>query len=49
MQDHPVEKLMREARALGLLLGGIDAARDDAGAAVCDAALPVQLSAREGA
>jgi alkylation response protein AidB-like acyl-CoA dehydrogenase len=31
MQDYPVEKYMREARALGLLLGGVDAAREDAG------------------
>jgi alkylation response protein AidB-like acyl-CoA dehydrogenase len=31
MQDYPVEKFMREARALGLALGGIDAAREDAG------------------
>ena len=31
MQDHPVEKYMREARALSLLLGGTDLARDDAG------------------
>ena len=30
MQDYPVEKYMREARALSLLLGGTDAARDDA-------------------
>lgn len=30
MQDHPVEKFLREARALTLLLGGLDAARDDA-------------------
>jgi alkylation response protein AidB-like acyl-CoA dehydrogenase len=45
MQDHPVEKLMREARALGLLLGGIDAAREDAAAALSELALPVQLSA----
>lgn len=30
MQDYPVEKYMREARALGLLLGGADTARDDA-------------------
>jgi alkylation response protein AidB-like acyl-CoA dehydrogenase len=30
MQDHPVEKAMRELRALGLLAGGADAARDDA-------------------
>ncbi len=32
MQDYPVEKWMREARALGLLFGGVDAARSDAGA-----------------
>lgn len=31
MQDHPVEKHMREARALGLVLGGIDGAREEAG------------------
>ena len=31
MLDHPVEKAMREARALSLLLGGVDAAREDAG------------------
>lgn len=30
MQDYPVEKHMREARALGLLFGGIDLARTDA-------------------
>ena len=30
MRDYPVEKYMRELRALGLLLGGADAARDDA-------------------
>lgn len=29
MQDYPVEKHMREARALGLLYGGIDQARSD--------------------
>jgi len=45
MQDHPVEKSMREARALGLLLGGLDRAREDAGAALVQAALPVELSA----
>jgi len=31
MQDYPVEKYMREARVLGLLVGGADAAREDAG------------------
>lgn len=30
MQDYPVEKYMREARALGLLYGGLDRAREDA-------------------
>lgn len=30
MRDYPVEKHMRELRALGLLLGGADAARDEA-------------------
>lgn len=30
MQDYPVEKHMREARALGLLYGGVDLARTDA-------------------
>jgi alkylation response protein AidB-like acyl-CoA dehydrogenase len=32
MQDYPVEKFMREARVLGLLFGGTDAAREEAGA-----------------
>jgi alkylation response protein AidB-like acyl-CoA dehydrogenase len=31
MQDYPVEKMMREARALSLLLGGVDLAREHAG------------------
>jgi alkylation response protein AidB-like acyl-CoA dehydrogenase len=43
MQDHPVEKFMRDARALGLLLGGVDAAREDAGRDLADAAPPVPL------
>lgn len=34
MRDFPVEKAMRDSRALGLLAGGPDAARDDAGAAL---------------
>lgn len=38
MQDYPVEKWMREARALGLLHGGVDAAREDAGRALVAAA-----------
>jgi len=36
MQDYPVEKWMREARALGLLHGGVDAAREDAGRALLE-------------
>ena len=44
MQDHPVEKSRREARALGLLLGGVDRAREDAGRALLAAALPIELS-----
>jgi alkylation response protein AidB-like acyl-CoA dehydrogenase len=44
IQDYPVEKYMREARALGLMLGGIDAAREDAGQALCQAGSPVELS-----
>jgi alkylation response protein AidB-like acyl-CoA dehydrogenase len=47
MQDHPVEKYMREARALGLVLGGLDAAREDAGRALCAAGAPVALSPGE--
>lgn len=49
MQDHPVEKYMREARALGLLVGGVDAAREQAGALLATSALPVELSARQEA
>lgn len=47
MQDHPVEKFMRDARALGLLLGGIDAAREDAGRSLGDAPPPVALTLGE--
>jgi alkylation response protein AidB-like acyl-CoA dehydrogenase len=43
MQDYPVEKWMRELRALGLLFGGPDAAREDAGRAVVAAAEPMAL------
>ena len=45
MQDYPMEKAMREARALGLWLGGIDAARDEAGCALSATPPPVPLSA----
>jgi alkylation response protein AidB-like acyl-CoA dehydrogenase len=44
MQDYPVEKYMREARALGLLIGGLDAAREDAWTALAAADSQVQLS-----
>jgi alkylation response protein AidB-like acyl-CoA dehydrogenase len=47
MQDYPVEKHMREARALGLLLGGFDAAREDAGEHLCATGAPVSLSLGE--
>lgn len=49
MQDYPVEKYMREARALGLALGGLDGAREEAGRAVCEAVGRVDLSYVEGA
>ncbi len=39
MQDHPVEKYMREARTLSLMAGGVDAAREDAFAAPKEAPL----------
>jgi acyl-CoA dehydrogenase len=44
MQDYPVEKWMREARALGLVLGGVDAAREDAGRAVAGCEAPLALA-----
>jgi alkylation response protein AidB-like acyl-CoA dehydrogenase len=43
LQDYPVEKWMREARALGLLHGGVDAAREDAGRALLDDDAPLAL------
>ncbi|MAE93090.1 MAG: acyl-CoA dehydrogenase [Deltaproteobacteria bacterium] len=49
MQDYPLEKHMRECRALGLVQGGIDAAREDAGQALCAAPSPFPLSHVEGA
>ncbi len=45
MQDYPVEKFMREARALGLLWGGVDAAREDAGCELAAVEGRVSLSA----
>lgn len=48
MQDHPVEKLMREARAVGLWLGGVDAAREDAGRELAAVEGPVALGLEAG-
>jgi alkylation response protein AidB-like acyl-CoA dehydrogenase len=47
MADYPMEKTMREARALGLMLGGVDAAVEEAGRALCAADLPIELGAPE--
>ena len=44
MQDYPMEKVMRESRALGLWLGGPDAAREEAGRALCAGPPPLALS-----
>lgn len=44
MQDYPVEKYMRESRMLGLVLGGTDAAREDAWGAIEAAPGGVPLS-----
>ncbi len=44
MQDYPVEKFMRDARALGLFWGGIDSAREDAGNELIGIDGPVPLS-----
>lgn len=43
MQDYPVEKHMREARALGLLCGGFDAAIEEAGRMLVENATPLAL------
>ncbi|MCR9096959.1 MAG: acyl-CoA dehydrogenase family protein [bacterium] len=48
MADYPVEKHMREARALSLLHGGFDAAIEDAGRALVATASPLALG-QEGA
>ena len=44
MQDYPVEKMMREARALSLLLGGPDLAREEAGNEIAARSGAVPLS-----
>ena len=48
MQDYPVEKFMREARALGLLWGGVDIAREAAGneLALCEGAVALSVEAQ---
>lgn len=43
MADYPVEKHMREARALGLLLGGFDAAVEAAGRSFCETEHPLEI------
>lgn len=48
MQDYPVEKSMRECRALGLMWGGLDGARDIAALSVCDDTPRFSLSRVEG-
>jgi len=48
MQDYPVEKWMREARVLSLLLGGVDAAREDAGRALLGDSAPLALDGAGG-
>ena len=48
MADYPVEKHMREARALSLLHGGFDAAIEDAGLALVERETPLGLG-EEGA
>ncbi len=47
MQDYPVEKYMREARTLGLMLGGIDAAREEAGRQLVGSQRPLALVSGE--
>jgi alkylation response protein AidB-like acyl-CoA dehydrogenase len=47
MQDYPVEKHAREARALGLWLGGLDLAREESGRALAASTPPLALSSVE--
>ena len=53
MADYPVEKHMREARALGLLCGGFDSAIEEAGQLLTASTSPLVLaspcSARDAA
>ncbi len=43
MADYPVEKQMREARALGLSLGGFDAAIEESGRQLCTRDTPLEI------
>jgi alkylation response protein AidB-like acyl-CoA dehydrogenase len=43
MADYPVEKHMRESRALGLLFGGFDAAIEESGRQLCRSDSPLGL------
>jgi alkylation response protein AidB-like acyl-CoA dehydrogenase len=47
MQDYPVEKWMREARALSLLLGSPDRSREAAGRALAALEPPLELTSSE--
>jgi alkylation response protein AidB-like acyl-CoA dehydrogenase len=46
MADYPVEKHMRESRALGLLCGGFDAAIEEAGRGLIESATPLALGVK---
>ena len=47
MADYPVEKHMREARALGLLFGGFDAAIEESGRRLCETDSPLEIGVGE--
>jgi alkylation response protein AidB-like acyl-CoA dehydrogenase len=47
MADYPVEKHMREARALGLLFGGFDAAVEESGQQICTSDAPLEIGIGE--
>jgi alkylation response protein AidB-like acyl-CoA dehydrogenase len=47
MADYPVEKHMREARALGLLFGGFDAAIEESGRMLCSSESPLSIGVGE--
>ena len=47
MADYPVEKHMREARALGLLFGGFDGAVEESGRHLCTSDAPLEIGVGE--